>query len=138
MKTNVDTVNKIYAAFVTGDVPAILDCLSENVQWEQWPDNYAQNAGVPWLLERNGKEGVLEFFKVVSAFIFNDFRIVSVMGNGNQIAAQCIFEADITSTGGHMSEDEIHLWTFNEEGKVIRFRHYCDTAKHIAASGITH
>ena len=137
MKTNVDTVNKIYEAFGKGDVPAILDCLAENVQWEQWPDNYAQKAGVPWLLERNGKEGVLEFFKVVGAFVFKDFRIVSVMGNGTQVAAQCVFDADIPASGGHMSEDEIHLWTFNDEGKVIRYRHYCDTAKHIVASGVT-
>jgi ketosteroid isomerase-like protein len=27
----------------------------------------------------------------------------------------------------------MHLWTFNEDGKVRRLRHYTDTAKHIAA-----
>jgi hypothetical protein len=27
----------------------------------------------------------------------------------------------------------MHLWTFNDDGKVSRLRHYTDTAKHIAA-----
>lgn len=138
MSTNIESVNSIYEAFGNNDVPAILDYLADNVQWEPWPDNYAQNVGVPWLLERNGKEGAQEFFKIVGTFIFKDFRVVSVMGNGNQVAVECIIEADIPSSGGHLSDDEIHLWTFDEQGKVIRFRHYCDTAKHIAASRRTH
>jgi ketosteroid isomerase-like protein len=36
--------------------------------------------------------------------------------------------------GGRFSDEELHLWTFGEDGRVTRLRHYCDTAKHIAAS----
>jgi len=134
MNTNVATVNSIYDAFGRGDVPDILSYLSDNVQWESWANNYAQNAGVPWLLERNGKEGALEFFKIIGTFIFRDFRVLSVMGNETQVAAECVLEAEIPASGAHLSEEELHLWTFDERGKVIRFRHYCDTAKHIAAA----
>jgi ketosteroid isomerase-like protein len=35
--------------------------------------------------------------------------------------------------GGHYRDEEMHLWTFNEDGKVTRLRHNTDTAKHIAA-----
>jgi len=28
----------------------------------------------------------------------------------------------------------MHLWTFNDAGKVIRLRHYTDTAKHLQAA----
>lgn len=28
-----------------------------------------------------------------------------------------------------------HLWSFNDAGRVVRFRHYLDTAKHIWAAG---
>jgi ketosteroid isomerase-like protein len=29
----------------------------------------------------------------------------------------------------------MHLWTFNDAGKVTRLRHYTDTAKHLKAAG---
>ena len=35
--------------------------------------------------------------------------------------------------GGRYRDEEIHLWTFDNAGKVVRLRHYTDTAKHIAA-----
>lgn len=35
--------------------------------------------------------------------------------------------------GGSYRDEEIQLWTFNDDGKVCRLRHYVDTAKHIAA-----
>jgi hypothetical protein len=30
--------------------------------------------------------------------------------------------------------EEIHLWTFDDSGKVAGLRHYTDTAKHIKAA----
>jgi hypothetical protein len=31
---------------------------------------------------------------------------------------------------------EMHLWTLDDQGRVVRLRHYVDTAKHIAAFGL--
>lgn len=134
MNNNVATVNSIYEAFSKGDIPTIIDYLADNVQWEQWADNSAQKAGVPWMLERKGKEGAFEFFRIVGELSIKDFRLLSIMGNGNQVAAEFIIEAEVPATGGHYRDEEIHLWTFDEQGKVIRLRHYTDTAKHIAAA----
>ena len=58
------TVAAIYEAFGTGDIPRIIDHLANDIRWEEWADNYAQKAGVPWLLARTGKAGALEFFKI--------------------------------------------------------------------------
>lgn len=134
MKNHIATVTNIYEAFGTGNIPAIIDQLADNIQWEKWGDNSAQQAGVPWMLGRTGKEGALEFFKALGELRITEFRILSIMGNDNQAAAEIIIEADVLATGGHFRDEEIHLWTFDEQGKVIRFRHYNDTAKHIAAA----
>lgn len=56
------------------------------------------------------------------------------MANETQVAVECVFEAYIPATGGQYRDEEIHLWTFNQKGKVVRMPHYSDTAKHIAAS----
>jgi uncharacterized protein len=134
MKNHIATVTNIYEAFGKGNIPAIIDQLADNIQWEQWGDNSAQQAGVPWMLARTGKEGAFEFFKALGELRITDFRILSIMSNENQAAAEIIIEADVLATGGHFRDEEIHLWTFDEQGKVIRFRHYNDTAKHIAAA----
>ena len=134
MNNNVATVTTIYEAFGKGDVPAVISHLSDDVQWEPWIDNSAQKAGVPWLQARKGNGGALEFFKIVGGFNIKDFRVLSIMANENQVAAEIAIEAEIPATGGHFRDEELHLWTFDEQGKVIRMRHYADTAKHIAAA----
>ena len=132
MSDHVATVQSIYEAFGRGDIPAILDKLAEDVRWEEWPDNHAQKAGVPWLQARAGKEDTLDFFKVVGEFNFHEFQVRSLMAGGNQVAADVLVEATVPP-GVRFRDEEIHLWTFDESGKVARFRHYLDTAKHIAS-----
>ncbi len=134
MNNNVATVNRIYEAFGKGDIPTIIDCIADNVQWEQWADNSAQKAGVPWMQAQRGKQGVMEFFKNVGKLEVKDFQVLSIMANETQVAAEFVFEARVPSTDNLYRDEEIHLWTFDEEGKVTGLRHYTDTAKLIAAA----
>ncbi|HYI10683.1 MAG TPA: nuclear transport factor 2 family protein [Thermoanaerobaculia bacterium] len=133
MSEHVATVQSLYEAFGRGDVPAILEQLSDDVRWDEWASNEAQSAGVPWMHPRVGKEGALEFFSVVGAFQFHEFQVRSLMAGGNQVVAEVIVDATVP-TGARFRDEELHLWTFDESGKVARFRHYIDTAKHIAAA----
>jgi hypothetical protein len=135
MSSNVETVSKIYEAFGKGDIPGLLTYLADDVRWEEWADNSAQKAGVPWLQPRRGKDGVVEFFKIVGGLNLTDFQVLSVMAGGNQVAAEFVIEFTVPGVGVPTRDEEIHLWTFNESGQVIRLRHYTDTAKHIAAAG---
>lgn len=134
MSEQLTVVGKIYEAFGRGDVPAILDYMADNVQWEAWADNSAQKQGVPWLQARQGKDGVLAFFQVLGGMSVIDFQVLSLMAGENQVAAEIVIEVEIPETGAHFRDEELHLWTLNEAGKVIRMRHYNDTAKHIAAA----
>ena len=111
----------------------IIDLMSDDVAWEDWADNSAQAAGVPWLRRRHGKAGVTEFFQLIAQFQIHDFKVLSVMANDRQVAAE--FVIDATPPGGRRYRDEeMHLWTFGVDGRVTRLRHYTDTAKHIAAA----
>ncbi|MGQ0576536.1 MAG: nuclear transport factor 2 family protein [Pseudonocardia sp.] len=132
-KTNADTVGALYAAFGRGDVPAILDVLADDVVWEGWADNTAQRAGVPWMARRCGPNQVAEFFAVVGSWTVDDFAVLDVIGTGRQVVAE-VRAAFTLPGGGRFAEEELHLWTFDDAGRVIGFRHYLDTAKHIAAA----
>jgi ketosteroid isomerase-like protein len=136
MSNHIKTVAAIYEAFGRGDIAAILATLSDSVQWEAWADNNAQRAGVPWLQAKTGKAGAGQFFEVIGQFTIHDFQVLSVMGGESQVAAEILIEATVP-TGVRYRDEEMHLWTFDATGKVTRFRHYVDTAKHIAAARLT-
>ncbi len=128
MNDHLSTVMKIYEAFGKGDVPIILGHMADDVQWEQWADNSVQKTSVLWVAASAGA-GVGEFFQALSMLVIKDFDVLSIMAGGNQVVAEIVVEADVPNTGGHFRGEKLHLWTFNDAGKVIRLRHYLDTVK---------
>jgi ketosteroid isomerase-like protein len=134
--SNLMTVQGIYEAFGRGEVGAILGVLDEDVEWESWADNSAVKAGVPTMIPRHGRAAVQGFFEVAGQMEITDLQILNMMEGANQVAVEFVLEANLPAWGGgHYRDEEIHLWTFNDQGKVVRLRHYIDTAKHIAAFG---
>ena len=132
--SNIDTLRSAYAAFGSGDIPAILDLVSDEIAWEEWSDNSAQKAGVPWFEARSGRDGAAAFFESLSAMEINDFQVLNLMEGGSQIAATIKMDFTVKETGERVSDEEIHLWTFDDAGKISGMRHYADTAKHIKAA----
>ena len=132
MTANMATVSDIYAAFGRGDIPAILDKIAPDCRWEAWADNRAQLAGLPTLQPRIGPAGVADFFVIVGQLEFHDFQLLDMVAGERQVAVE-VSIAYTTPTGARLSDEELHLWTFNEDQQVVRLRHYVDTAKHIAA-----
>jgi uncharacterized protein len=131
---NLKTVEGIYAAFGRGDVEAILGCLADDAAWDHWKDNHAQRAAVPWLTKRSGRAGAAAFFAYIAKWKVNAFDVRNLMAGGSGVAAEIEADFDVTQTGGRLADEEIHYWSFNDKGQVVRFRHYSDTAKHIAAA----
>ncbi|QHV93800.1 nuclear transport factor 2 family protein [Spirosoma endbachense] len=136
MKTNIETVQAMYEAFGRGDIPALLEYLADDVHWETWADNSAQKHNVPWLEARSGKAGAKEFFGIVAQLNIIDFQVLSIMAGGNQVAAEFVIEAAASALSKGFRDEEMHLWTFNDQGKVTRLRHYTDTFKHILAAQV--
>jgi ketosteroid isomerase-like protein len=128
-----DTIRSVYDAFGRGDIPAILELLADDVEWEQWGSSFAQRSGVPWLQPRAGRDGVLEFFRIVGEFEISEFAVLDVMASDTQAVAEIVIEAAVPG-GGRFRDEELHLWRFDESGKISHMRHYVDTAKHIAAA----
>ncbi|APA95830.1 nuclear transport factor 2 family protein [Nocardia seriolae] len=131
--THADTVAALYRAFETGDIPAILDRLTDDVSWDaDWPDNTAQLAGVPQLQPRRGPEEVSEFFALLSDWKFQEFKVVDVIGAAGQVVAEVEIDA-ILPNGTRIVDQNLHLWSFDDDGRVTRLRTYGDTAKLITA-----
>ena len=129
---NAATAADIYAAFGRGDVPAVLARLAPDVAWESWTDNSAQRGGVPYLVPRTGPGDVAGFFAELATMTVLDFAVLDLIGTGRQVAAE-VRASFALPNGGRFADEEVHLWTFDDAGRVCRFRHYVDTAKHLAA-----
>src|SRR5262249_8509337 len=113
MTNAIATISAIYEAFGRGDVTAILDLLSDNVAWEPWADNTAQCAGVPWLVARQGKTGAGEFFRFVGQFQIHEFKVLSLIGSEQQVAAEVVIDATVPG-GKRYRDEELHLWNLDE------------------------
>lgn len=132
--TSREVIGAVYEAFGRGDVAAILERLAPDVAWDVWPDNFAQRADVPHLRPRRGREEVAEFFTAVAEQTLYEFTVQGLVADGDTVVV--VARVDFgTPNGGRYADEELHLWTLGDDGLVHAFRHYVDTAKHIAAVG---
>jgi ketosteroid isomerase-like protein len=135
---NTATVAAVYEAFGRGDVPCILDQLANDVLFDaDWTDNHGQRAGVAHLMPRRGPAQVAEFFALIASWQVEQFQVLDLIGSGDQVVAEIRAGFQLPN-GGQLIDEELHLWTFNALGKVVRFRHYVDTAKHLAVAAGPH
>jgi ketosteroid isomerase-like protein len=129
---NADTIRAIYTAFGRGDVPAILEHVADDVEWEF---AYGAGDGIPWLVPRRGRAGAAAFFQSAAEHLeFSRFQIDHLLADGPLVIALASLEARVKSTGKVIRENqEPHVWHFDERGRVIRFRHAADTLQQYRA-----
>lgn len=123
--TPIETVQEIYAAFGRGDVPAILQRLADDVQWEYG----ASENPVPWLQPLHGRDQVPRFFDALLSNVeITRFEVVKIFGDDATVVDLVNLEYTARATGRKVQElDEVHVWHFDAAGQVQRFRHRADT-----------
>jgi hypothetical protein len=86
-----------------------------------------------YLQPQTGPTGVAEFFAAVAELQIHDFGAGDMLASATQVAIEVTIDAS-TPAGGRFRDEELHLWTLDQGGQVVRMRHDVDTAKHIAAA----
>lgn len=98
-------------------------------------ENYGQKAGLPPMEPRHGREGVAEFFGYVATMQIQDFQVLDMLASDRQVVVEVQISIAMAD-GSTLTDEELHLYSLNEEGKIGRMRHYVDTAKQIKAYGL--
>jgi ketosteroid isomerase-like protein len=126
--THVGTVAEIYGAFGRGDVPFIMSCLADDIAWDQG----VRSTDLPWAQPGTGKAHVGEFFTALGqGLALTTFDPQVMAGDGDNVVAVIREAGTILSTGNPVEVDLfVHLWKFNDDGKVASFRHIGDWARH--------
>lgn len=120
----------MYAAFGRGDIPAILNQLSESVTW----DDDSSVTDVPWLQPRRGRAQVADFFTALGGLEIELFQPTAFLEQGNIVVALIDIKAKVKATGRpFVQSDETHIWRFDAHGRVVSFRHRVDTHQQVLA-----
>jgi len=121
VEQNIQTVQKVYAAFERGDIASLLDAFSDEIQWLTPGNN--DLAG-----ERQGKEEVEAFFRRLGElWEFLAFEPGDYVGSGERVVALGRYEVRSRQTGRTAASHWAMVWTFRD-GKAIRFQEYTDTS----------
>ena len=128
-RTNADVVQQGYEAFGRGDIPALLDLLTDDVEWTlQGP------SVIPFAGTRHGREGVAEFFSVLGETLdFEQFEPREFVAQGDTVVVVVGFERSLSRATGRTIEQEwAHVNTLRD-GKIAKFRAFEDTGAYVAA-----
>jgi uncharacterized protein len=129
-RTNVAVVQETYEAVGRGDIPAVLDLLTDNVEWTlQGP------SAIPFAGTRCGREGVAEFFSLVGENLeFEQFEPRDFVAQGDSVAVLGYERSLIKPTGRTLEQEWAHVYTLRD-GKIAKFRAFEDTAALVVAFG---
>lgn len=122
---NLAAIQRIYEAFGTGDVDAIVALVADDVDWAV----DAEPVG-PWYGERKGKDGVASFFAdIATATEVLDFAVEGMGASDNEVFSFLRFAVRMRSTGREASFHLHHYFRFGPDGKIEYYRGSEDSAQ---------
>ncbi|HEX2136163.1 MAG TPA: nuclear transport factor 2 family protein [Microvirga sp.] len=128
--SNIDVVRSAYESFKRGDIPAILDLLAEDVEWQYGPIS----TDVPWLQHHRGRDEVRRFFEALTGLDFHQLDTKTFLGSGDLVVALLDVRATVKATGREIVERDLpHIFYFRD-GKVVRYRQGADTHQQYQAT----
>jgi uncharacterized protein len=122
---NIKIIMEIYEAFGRGDVAAILDSVTDDVDWAA----EAASSAAPWYGVRHGRDAVAVFFSDFgSTMEVEEFTPVSFAANDTDVLTVVRFRARSRGTGRTAQMNLHHYFKFRD-GKVAYYRGTEDTAQ---------
>jgi len=125
---NIKLVKQIYQHFKRGDIKALLNLLSVNIEWQ-----LPEIENVPFAGRRRGHEEMGQFFEsLVDTQEIQHFDPREFIARGDKVLALGHYAWRVKSTGREFGGDFAHVFTVLD-GKVVKFHEYMDTAAAAAA-----
>ncbi len=129
--SNEQTIRDLYAAFQSQDVETITGMVSEDVDWN---NDRVTSRECPWNGNFSTRAKMPGFFQAIGENLdFSVFDVQTIVASGSSVAVYLHFECTVRKNGRPFNNDATHFWTFNAQGKIIRYRHFNDTGAELAA-----
>jgi ketosteroid isomerase-like protein len=133
--SNLETAQQLYQAFKRRDLPFVLSRLSDELEWQ-----YGQDfTNAPWQTPRRGKTEVIKYFQGLELLEIVRLETKTFLEAERVVLVMIDAELIVKSNGNRIiEEDAIHIWRFDAQGQVVRFRNRCDTIAHQLAYDPAH
>jgi ketosteroid isomerase-like protein len=132
IRTNAGVVQETYEAVGRGDIPALLDLLTDDVEW-----TFQGPSSIPFAGTRHGREGVAGFFSLVGENLeFQEFEPREFVAQGDMVVVLGFERSLVKPTGRTFEQEWAHVYTLRD-GKVATFLALEDTAAHVVALDAT-
>jgi ketosteroid isomerase-like protein len=128
---NIQVAKDIYAAFTRGDVPGIMQHLSDDLLGF---GILTEKPLIPWHVQAHRKQDVPRFFQAIgeSAEVTN-FKSQHFAAGGDHVYCTVGFDVKFKNSGQRLSvANSLQRFTF-KDGKVVEWRGSEDTARMSAA-----
>jgi uncharacterized protein len=128
LQENVKIVQQAYENFKNGNIPALLESMADNVEWE-----LPELEGVPAAGKRQGRNGVADFFaKLSETQQVVNFEPTEFVAQDEKVVVLGHYTWRVTASQGQFTSDWAHVFTVRN-GRIERFQEYTDTAAVAAA-----
>jgi ketosteroid isomerase-like protein len=125
MSRHVDLVRQAYAAFGRGDVQGVLDCMTDDIEWEPI---YGAASYVPTAGHRHGKAQVAEFFRTLyETEQFDSFEPREFIEQGDVVIVLGHYAGRTKPAGRRMESDWVMIFRMRG-GKVASFKEFTNSA----------
>jgi hypothetical protein len=127
-RENVQLVKDAYAAFVRGDIDAVISALALGIEW-----HVPGPVEAPYTGSRHGLDEVMKFFTQVGETVeFTEFAPREYFARGDRVLALGHYMGRVRATGKSFGAEWAMTWTIRN-GKATAFREYTDTQRLAAA-----
>ncbi len=124
MSTPKEVVQAMYAAYGSGDMEALKDTLSDDIQWIYHGTDEIEHSGI-----YKGKKGVTEFFSDVNAHIdYLDFQPNQFIAEGNIVVVLGNEKQKIKKNGETLEQEWVQVYTVKGE-LITRMEEFSNTSR---------
>jgi uncharacterized protein len=122
-------VQAAYADFGSGNIPGLLDRLTDDVVWT----TPGEGTLIPSAGRLQGKDQVGQFFAGVGSTLeFHDFNPSEFIAQGDVVVALGTWDATVRGTDVRIQDGFAMVFRLRD-GKIAEFREYSDTRRYAEA-----
>jgi len=120
---NRKVVEQAYASFKAGEIPKLLQSMSEDITWQ-----LPEIENVPFSGKRQGRGAVAQFFSTLASLQeARSFEPREFIAQGDKVAVLGHYVWQVKANGRTYGADFAHVFTVRG-GQIVAFHEYTDTA----------
>ncbi|MEO8647697.1 MAG: nuclear transport factor 2 family protein [Acidobacteriota bacterium] len=121
--SNIDVVRSAYESFGSGNIPGLLETMSDDIKWTV-PDIENASFSGP----RQGKDALTEFFKLLAEEEdITRFEPLEFIAQDEKVVVIGETAATVRATGNSYETDWVHVMHLRD-GRIAEFQEFFDTA----------